>query len=363
MVDRRLLFNMDWVLLGATVALCAVGVVTIHSATDAGHNAGLYVRQLYFVLLGLGALAVSLVADYRRLADRSPLLYLLAVVLLVGVLLFGPTIVHTKRWFRMGPVLIQPSEFVKLVAALFVAKIFAEAKKESLGLFDIALPGLAVGLLAALIAAEPDLGTAVCLVPLFLGVAFLAGLRLKAIVGLGLVAVMLGAAGWTFFLQDYQKDRVYIFIGAKKDPKGKGYQSDQSKIAVGSGGLTGRGYKQGTQAQLGYLPEHHTDFIFSVLAEETGFVGVVVVLGLYLLVLWRGLETAHLARDRVGAFLVVGIMGTLTFQVIYNVAMVAGVVPVKGLPLPFMTYGGSSILSSLLAIGLVLNVRMRRFAN
>jgi rod shape determining protein RodA len=362
MVDRRLLFNMDWVLLGAALALCAIGVATIHSATYSGHNAGLYLRQLYFVLIGIVVLAVSLVADYRRLADRSPLLYLLALILLVAVF-FGPTIANTKRWFRLGPVLVQPSEFVKLVAALFVAKVFSESKKDSLGLFDIALPGLAVGILAVLIAAEPDLGTAACLVPLFLAVAFLAGLRLKAILGLTIVAAMLGAAAWMFALQDYQKDRVYIFIGAKKDPKGKGYQSDQSKIAVGSGGLTGRGYKQGTQAQLGYLPARHTDFIFSVLAEEIGFVGVVVVLGLYLLVLWRGLETAHLARDRVGAFLVVGIMGALSFQVIYNVAMVAGLVPVKGLPLPFMTYGGSSVLSSLLAIGLVLNVRMRRFAN
>jgi len=362
MVDRRLLFNMDWVLLGAALALCAIGVATIHSATYSGHNAGLYLRQLYFVMIGIGVLAVSLVADYRRLADRSPLLYLLALILLVAVF-FGPTIANTKRWFRLGPVLVQPSEFVKLVAALFVAKVFSESKKDTLGLFDIALPGLAVGILAVLIAAEPDLGTAACLVPLFLAVAFLAGLRLKAILGLTIVAAMLGAAAWVFALQDYQKDRVYIFIGAKKDPKGKGYQSDQSKIAVGSGGLTGRGYKQGTQAQLGYLPARHTDFIFSVLAEEIGFVGVVVVLGLYLLVLWRGLETAHLARDRVGAFLVVGIMGALSFQVIYNVAMVAGLVPVKGLPLPFMTYGGSSVLSSLLAIGLVLNVRMRRFAN
>jgi rod shape determining protein RodA len=362
MVDRRLLFNMDWVLLGAAMALCAVGVVTIYSATYSGHNAGLFVKQLYFVLIGLGILAVSLVADYRRLADRAPLLYLLALILLVAVL-FGPTIANTKRWFRAGPVLVQPSEFVKLVAALFVAKIFAESKKDSLGLFDIAIPGLAIGVLAALIAAEPDLGTAACLVPLFLAVAFLAGLRVRALAAATILFVVFAGIYWQFIAWPHQKERVYIFLGLKKDPKGAGYQSDQSRIAVGSGGLTGRGYKQGTQSQLGYLPARHTDFIFSVLAEETGFVGVVVVLGLYLLVLWRGLETAHLARDRVGAFLVAGIMGALAFQVIYNVAMVAGLVPVKGLPLPFMTYGGSSVLSSLLAIGLVLNVRMRRFAN
>jgi len=216
--------------------------------------------------------------------------------------------------------------------------------------------------LAALIAKQPDLGTAFCLVPLFLAVAFLAGLRFRSIIALGFLFVMVAGAYWQI-AHDYQKERVYIFLGIKEDPQGAGWQSRQSMIAVGSGGLTGRGFKEGTQSQLGYLPARHTDFIYSAWAEEFGFVGVVVGLGLYLLVLWRGLETAHLARDRVGAFLVAGIMGSLGFQVIYNVAMVAGLVPVKGLPLPFMTYGGSSVLSSLLAIGLVLNVRMRRFAN
>jgi rod shape determining protein RodA len=362
MVDRRLLFNMDWVLLGAVILLCGVGVATVHSATYSGRNADLFVKQIYFVVLGLMALAVSLVADYRRLADRSAVLYLLAVGVLIAVLM-APPIQYVHRWFRVGSVLIQPSEFVKLVAALFMAKVFAESKKESLGLSDIALPGIGIAILAGLIGAEPDLGTAVCLLPLFLTVAFLAGLRLKAIGGAALLFVVFTGIYWQFIAWPHQKERVYIFLGVKKDPQGKGYQSEQSKIAVGSGGLTGRGYKEGTQSQLGYLPARHTDFIFSVLAEETGFVGVVVVLGLYLLVLWRGLETAHLARDRVGAFLVAGIMGALSFQVIYNVAMVAGLVPVKGLPLPFMTYGGSSVLSSLLAIGLVLNVRMRRFAN
>ena len=363
MVDRRLLFNMDWVLLGSTVLLCVIGVATIHSATHLGQNSGLYVKQAYYVVAGLLALGMSLFADYRRLADRSPLLYLLALAALVAVLLFGPLIVNTRRWFQVFGVQVQPSEFVKLVAALLVAKIFAEAKKESLGLADIALPGLAIGVLVALIAKQPDLGTAFCLVPLFLAVAVLAGLRLKALVGLAAVSVIVASAAWHFAMVDYQKTRVQTFLGLKKDPQGAGWQSDQSRIAVGSGGLTGRGYKEGTQSQLGYLPARHTDFIFSVLAEEVGFVGVVVVLGLYLLVLWRGLETAHLARDRIGAFLVAGIMGSMAFQVIYNVAMVAGLVPVKGLPLPFMTYGGSSVLSSLLAIGLVLNVRMRRFAN
>jgi rod shape determining protein RodA len=165
------------------------------------------------------------------------------------------------------------------------------------------------------------------------------------------------------FLKDYQKTRVYTFLDPSLDPRGAGYQKIQSQIAVGSGGFLGKGFLQGSQSQLGYLPARHTDFVFSVLAEEVGFVGVVAVLGLYLFVLWRMLETARLARDRLGAFLAAGLAAVFAFQVVYNIAMVAGLVPVKGLPLPFLSYGGSSILSSLMGVGLVLSVRMRRFAN
>jgi rod shape determining protein RodA len=186
---------------------------------------------------------------------------------------------------------------------------------------------------------------------------------MRAVLALVLVLAVAGGLVWTFALKDYQRTRIYTFLDPGLDPKGAGYQKIQSQIAVGSGGLAGKGYRNGTQSQLGYLPARHTDFIFSVLAEELGFLGVVAALALYLLVLWRALETAQLARDRVGAFLAAGVASVLAFQVVYNVAMVAGLVPVKGLPLPFMSYGGSSILFSLLGVGLVLNVRMRRFAN
>jgi len=363
-MDRRLLFNVDWVLLGTALALTGIGVATIYSATYSGRFSGLYMRQLYAVAAGLTAMVIALAVDYRRLADRSPLLYLGLVSALVGVLLFAPRIAGTRRWFVLGPLgQFQPSEFAKLVAALLVAKLFAESRKDSLGVTDLIAPGAAVAVLALLIAREPDLGTAACLVPLLLTVAFLAGLRMKAVAGVLVVLTVVAGLGWRFGLKDYQKTRIYTFLDPSLDPKGAGYQKIQSQIAVGSGGLTGKGYGEGTQSQLGYLPARHTDFIFSVLAEELGFVGVATVLGLYMLLLWRMLETAQLARDRVGAFLVAGLSGGLAFQVVYNVAMVAGLVPVKGLPLPFMSYGGSSILSSLLLVGLVLNVRMRRFAN
>src|SRR5712692_5349031 len=366
-IDRRLLVNVDWVLLGVALLLAGLGVLTILSAAHSGHGSGLYLKQVYLVGLGLPCLLVSLLVDYRRLADRAVPLYLLAVGALVYVLFFGPRIAATRRWISLGSfhgsLQLQPSELVKLVAALFVAKVFAESRSETLGLRDVLGPGAAVGLLAVLIAAEPDLGTAFCLIPLFLSVAFLAGLRMKAVLALFVVLLMVGGLGWQFALKDYQKTRIYTFLDPSLDPRGAGYQKIQSEIAVGSGGLAGKGYKKGTQAQLGYLPARHTDFIFSVLAEENGFVGVVVVLGLYLFILWRAMDTAQMARDRVGALLAAGVATVLAFQVVYNIAMVAGLVPVKGLPLPLMSYGGSSIISSLLAVGLILNVRMRRFVN
>ncbi len=363
LLDRRLVANIDWLTLGVCLLLCALGTATIASATFESRLASLYTKQALLCGVGFLVLLASLAIDYRRLADRSPLIFGLAALLLIYVLLFGPRVAGTQRWFFVGPLQVQPSELAKLAAALFIAKVFAEGRKESLGLRDLLGPGAAVALLALLIAAGPDLGTAFCLVPMLLGVALLAGLRLRALAVLLLGLALLGGLGWRYALKDYQKERIYTFLDAERDPRGTGYQKIQSQIAVGSGGLVGKGYRNGSQSRLGYLPARHTDFIFSVLAEEYGFLGVAGALSLYLLLLWRLLQTAALARDRVGAFLAAAIACVLAFQVVYNVAMVAGLVPVKGLPLPFMSYGGASLLSSLLAVGLVLNVRMRRFAN
>jgi rod shape determining protein RodA len=334
----------------------------VYSATHAGRQPELYLKQLALVGVGLVGLALAATLDYRRLADRAVLLYVVSLLALGYVLRFAPVIAGTRRWILLSGFQLQPSELVKLAAAIVVAKVFSEFRQESLGLREVAVPGAAVGLLAFLIAREPDLGSAACLVPLFLAVAFLAGLRMRAVLGLAAVLLLAAAVTWPF-LKDYQKTRIYTFLDPSLDPRGAGYQKIQSQIAVGSGGFRGRGFLEGSQAQLGYLPARHTDFVFSVLAEETGFVGVFVALLLYLLVLWRMLETARLARDRLGAFLVAGVTAAFAFQVVYNVSMVAGLVPVKGLPLPLMSYGGSSIVASLMGIGLVLSVRMRRFAN
>jgi rod shape determining protein RodA len=361
-IDRRLVYNVDWVLVGSSLALALTGVAMIYSTTHGGRAPNLYLKQLALVGAGALALVVTAAIDYRRLADRAMLLYGASVVALVYVLRFAPVIAGTRRWILLGGFQLQPSELVKLATAIFVAKVFSDSRQEVLGLRDLFVPGAAVGLLALLIAREPDLGTAVCLMPILLAVAFLAGLRMRAVAAVGTALVLVAALAWPL-LKDYQKTRIYTFLDPSLDPRGAGYQKIQSQIAVGSGGLLGRGFAEGSQAQLGYLPARHTDFVFSVLAEEKGFLGVVVALGLYLLVLWRMLETARLARDRLGAFIVAGHAAGVGFQVVYNVAMVAGLVPVKGLPLPLMSYGGSSVLSSLMGVGLVLSVRMRRFAN
>jgi rod shape determining protein RodA len=362
-IDRRLLINVDWVTLGATLLLGAISVATIFSATQATRFSGLYLKQALLFGIALVGLVIVLSLDYRRLADRAPLFYAGVLGLLGYVLLFGPRVAGTRRWFFVAGLQVQPSELAKLVAALLLAKIFAESRKSQLGLTDILGPAAAIGLLAVLIAAEPDLGTAFCLVPMFLAVALLAGLRLRAVAALLIALLVVGGLGWRFGLKDYQKERIYTFLDPGRDPRGSGYQKIQSQIAVGSGGLLGKGYGKGSQSQLGYLPARHTDFVLSVLAEEFGFLGVAGVLSLYLLIFWRALDTAAQARDRVGALLAAALASGMLFQVVYNVAMVAGLVPVKGLPLPLMSYGGASLLSSLVAIGLILNVRMRRFAN
>ncbi len=360
---RRLSQGLDFPLLGLTLLLSALGVAMIASATQGTRLQGLWVGQVGAIAAGVVLLFVVAGTDYRRLADRWPFLFGATVATLLATLALAPRIAGTRRWLSLGPVQFQPSEFAKIIAAIVVAKLFSEMKKDSLGLGDLVAPASVTAVLALAIAAAPDLGTAVSLLPMFFIGAFLAGLRYKSIALLGAVLLILSLAAWQFVLRDYQKARIYSFLDPDLDPRGKGYQKKQSQIAVGSGGLTGKGYGNGSQTQLGYLPARQTDFIFSVLAEEFGFVGVVGTLGLYLALLWRCLDVARLARDRLGALLVSCLTATLAFQVVYNVGMVAGLLPVKGLPLPLMSAGRSSVLATFISIGLILSVRMRRFAN
>jgi rod shape determining protein RodA len=368
MFERRLSFHVDWLLLGALLMIVGIGIAMIYSTTyvivgDAGH-AGPQVRtQMYALVLGLIALTICMAIDYRVLAENSLVIFGGLVALLLFVLFKGSTQFNATRWIEIGPFNLQPSEFARMVLALLLAMFFGENRRGARNLSDLAIGGMFTAVPILLIAKQPDLGTAVTLIPVFFGVAYLAGMRLRLLGVIALIAVLMAPLAWQFALKDYQKTRITTFLDPEQDPRGDGYQQIQARITVGSGGLTGKGFMNGTQGLYKFLPVAHNDFIFSVLAEERGFLGVLVVLGLYLFVILRSLEAARLAKDRLGAYLVAGIIAGFTFQVIYNIAMSAGLAPVKGITLPLMSYGGSSLIASLAAFGLILNVRMRRFTN
>jgi rod shape determining protein RodA len=362
--ERRLYYHIDWALVAAIFALCAIGVAMIYSTT-AGPLRGsshLWVTQVYAIAIGLVAFLVCLAVDYRTFADKSHLIYIGMLALLLYVLFFGTVMMGARRWIPLKVFNLQPSEFAKLGVALVLAKFFGENRGAPTWT-DLAIAGGLTLVPLALIAKEPDLGTAVTLLPIYVAVAYLAGMRMRILGILCLCFVLAAPVAWKFALKDYQKSRVLTFLDPSADARGAGYQQIQARITVGSGGLTGKGFRKGTQGQLRFLPVAHNDFIFSVLAEEQGFAGVLVALGLYLFVILRTLEAARLAKDRLGSYLVLGVLASFTFQVIYNVTMSAGLAPVKGLTLPLMSYGGSSLIATLAGFGLVLNVRMRRFTN
>jgi rod shape determining protein RodA len=369
MFERRLFFHVDWLLLGAVLLLSGIGVAMIYSTTyvtlsnGVGHPGPQVWTQIYALALALVALIVCLMIDYRMLAEHSLMLFAALTLLLVFVLFKGSTQMGAQRWIPIGPFHLQPSEFGRLGVALFLAMYFGENRRGARNTSDLVIGGAFTLVPLLLIAKQPDLGTAVTLLPVFLGIAYLAGLRMRLLAILALCGVLVAPVAWKFALKDYQRQRIQTFLDPQHDPRGAGYQTIQARITVGSGGLTGKGFRHGTQGQYKFLPVAHNDFIFSVLAEEQGFVGVLVVLGLYLFVILRSIEAARLAKDRIGAYLVGGIISGFAFQVIYNVTMSAGLAPVKGITLPLMSYGGSSLIAAMAGFGLILNVRMRRFTN
>ena len=352
-------------MLGAILALCVIGLAQIYSATyneDAGAS-DIYYTQIYAIVIGLLALVVALAFDYRSLADKSHFLYIGIVGLLLYVAFFGEVRGGSRRWIDLGPINLQPSEFAKASLALVLAKFFGESRRGSVQRSDLFIAAAITAVPLFVIYLQPDLGTAVTLLPILFAVAFVAGMPMRLFGILAIAGLLITPIAWKFALQDYQKERISTFLNPSQDARGAGYQQIQARITVGSGGPFGKGFREGTQGQLRFLPVAHNDFIFSVLAEEHGFLGVVVALGLYLFVILRSLESARLAKDRLGAYLVLGVLASFTFQVIYNITMSAGLAPVKGLTLPLMSYGGSSMIATLAGFGLILNVRMRRFTN
>jgi rod shape determining protein RodA len=319
--------------------------------------------QLSAIALGLIAVFIVLLIDYQTLADVSHVVYFMTAAALVFVLVFGAARGGARRWIALPHFNLQPSEFAKLALALVLAKYFAEVQRARPDGKDLLIGGaLTLGLIV-LIALEPDLGTAVTLAAIFLALAFVSGMRLRGVAIILALAVVTAPIAWRYVLKDYQKARIAVFLDPEQDPRGAGYQQLQARVTVGSGGVWGKGFMKGTQGQLRFLPEAHNDFMFSVLAEEHGLMGVLVALGLYLAVMLRSIKAARLAKDRLGAYLVVGILAGFGFQVFYNITMSAGLAPVKGLTLPLMSYGGSAMIATLAGFGLILNVRMRRFTN
>ena len=365
MFERRLYHHVDWAMLGAILMLCVIGLAQIYSTTYV-ENVGaspIFYTQIYGIALGLVALLIALSLDYRALADKSHFFYLAIVGLLIYVLFFGAVRGGSRRWIDLGPLNLQPSEFAKATLALVLAKFFGESRRGTLTRGDLLVAAAITAVPLLIIAQQPDLGTAVTLLPVLFAVAFVAGMPMRVIGILAIVAALAAPVVWKFALQDYQKERVVTFLNPSQDARGAGYQQIQARITVGSGGIDGKNFRGGTQGQLRFLPVAHNDFIFSAFAEEQGFIGVIVALGLYLFVILRSLESARLAKDRLGAFLVLGVLASFTFQVVYNITMSAGLAPVKGLTLPLMSYGGSSMIATLAGFGLILNVRMRRFTN
>src|SRR3984893_11664022 len=360
----------DWWLLAILATICAVVVIEIYSATHGSSLAGMHMKQVRWLAIGFVAMFLLSRLDYHLILDPAPILYLVGVTALVAVLLVGHTRFGAKRWISI-PALGEPlqvSELVKLIIIIVVARFFAEVRSDELSLRDLIKAGLLVGVPLVLILKQPDLGTALVLVPLLVVGAYLAGLQWQHAAVFFLAGILL--IGSVFYppvsrhiLKPYQRDRITSFLHPEDDAKGSGYQLLQSKIAVGSGGFWGKGFGHGSQNQLGYIPVRYSDFIMSAWAEEQGFKGVLLALGLYMALLLRLVQNAQRAKDRAGMFLVMGVAAALGFHVLVNVAMVIGAMPVTGIPLPLMSYGGSATLFVFLAIGLVMNVRLRRFVN
>ena len=357
-----MLAGVRWAMLVAALLLSVIGLATVHSASSE-MTIDYLPRQALWLGVGLMVFLVSFSLDYQTLNKFAMGIYIASMLSLVLVLFVGEEAGGSKSWLGIGAYRIQPSEFAKIATALFLARYLATRSRLILRTPEILVATLIVAIPMGLVVLESDLGGAAMFAPMLVGMLWLSGLNWRFVLVCCLIALLICVAAWFLILQDYQKERVRTFLSPDRDPLGAGYQLQQSKIAVGSGQFTGRGYQQGTQSQLRFLPARHTDFVFSVLAEEWGFLGVAMVMSLYAIYILNGARVAARARDRFGILLVVGLLSMFTFHVLYNTAMVVGLVPVTGIPLPFLSYGGSFMLANFIAVGLILGVDFRRFVN
>jgi rod shape determining protein RodA len=354
--------DFDWVLLCVMLALSTLGVVQIYSTTAGTPFAGAHQKQILWMLVGIAVMFAMCRFDYHDWLNHAPWFYMAALGLLVTVLVLGSEIAGVRRWIRMGGVSFQVAEIAKVGLILLLTRFFTETEQRGVSGIDFVKVCFAAGIPFLLIAAQPDLGSALTLVPIAAAMLFLSGFKLRYFALLFLAGLL--ALPITYhFLRPYQKERLVTFLNPENDPKNTGYQVLQSKIAIGSGQIWGTGTGEGPQTQLRFLPVPHTDFIFAAYAEEHGFLGVLLALSLYFILLMRMVRTAATAPDASGYLLIGGIAGLLVFQILVNVGMVVGYMPVTGIPLPLMSYGGSSVVFTWMAVGLVNSVRVRRFVN
>ncbi|MFQ5587242.1 MAG: rod shape-determining protein RodA [Nitrospiria bacterium] len=348
--------------------ILAIGVLSIYSVTGGiAQRSGtpFHLKQINWIIIGWVVFLIMAWIDYREMARFAFLIYGMTILLLALVPLIGRTGMGARRWLAIGSFSFQPSELVKIGLLLALAKHFSDdPPKGGLDLKRLVLSGLFLAVPFALILKQPDLGTALSISTIFLSMIFVLGLKSKFLIYSSLISAMLspfiGLFVWNH-LQDYQKKRLFTFMNPLEDPTGTGYQIIQSKIAIGSGGLLGKGLFGGTQSQLKFLPERHTDFIFSVLAEQWGFAGVLVLFILFSLVILWGIDVAINAKDTLGSLMAIGVIGLIFFYFFINVGMTLGVMPVVGVPLPLVSYGGSAMVTTLGMLGLLLNIKVRRF--
>lgn len=370
MVDRRILKNFDWSLLFVALVLSLIGVMTIYSATRPVvdvEQQSFYLKQFYWIGISLICFFLIVTIDYRWIARSGYIFFGFGIVLLIIVLIAGRRGLGAQRWLDLGFLSFQPSEFFKIFFVMAFSRYLSDMKQEAiLGLKDLLKMGFIFFIIpAVLILKQPDLGTVMILLFVFVSMILTAGVRKKIVVMtiiIGLISVpFVGNVLWGG-LKEYQKNRIVAFVNPNVDPRGVGYNINQSKVSIGSGGFFGKGYLKGTQGALRFLPERHTDFIFPVFAEEWGFAGSIVLFVMYLFIILRGFDTARRARDLPGSFLAIGVTFMFSFYFIINIGMTLGMVPVVGVPLPFISYGGTALLSNFIALGILTNVRMRRFA-
>lgn len=364
MFDRRLAQFFDWGLLLITLAIAAAGLITLYSAVSsdgAPSQNPLFIKQLIWFGCGFAAMTVSFLFSYKNLERWAYFIYGAAVAMLVWVLFFGKVVGGSRRWLSLGPASLQPSELVKIAVIIVLARVFARmVNGRGLSLRDLVQPMILTSIPFMLIVRQPDLGTAMVVALIAVSITMFVKIERRTLVVLISCCTVAVPAVW-FFLKGYQKQRILTFLNPDRDPLGAGYHIIQSKIAIGSGMISGKGFLKGTQNALAFLPEQHTDFIFSVLAEEWGLIGASTLLLLFLFLILWALNIAQHCRDPFGTILSVGVTAMIFWQVLINIGMVMGLLPVVGVTLPFISYGGSSIITMMLGIGLLLNVSMRRF--